>query len=76
MYKDEIIAEVWQNRDAYAARHHHNLVEIVADLQARQERPDCKLVDRRKPMAPTGIAEEGFSVDENMLALRAKADRG
>ena len=47
MYKDEIIAEVWRNRDSYAEEHHHNLAEMVADLQARQKRPDCKLVDRR-----------------------------
>lgn len=48
MYRDEIIAEVWKNRDAYAATHHHNLAEIVADLQTRQKRRGCKLVDRRK----------------------------
>ena len=47
MYKDEIIAEVWRNRDSYAAKHHHNLAEMVADLQARQRRPECRLVDRR-----------------------------
>jgi hypothetical protein len=47
MYKDEIIAEVWRNRDAYAERHHYSLAEIVADLQVRQKKKDCKLVDRR-----------------------------
>ncbi len=47
MYKDEIIAEVWRNRDSYAAEHHHNLSKMVADIQARQKRPGCKLVDRR-----------------------------
>jgi hypothetical protein len=46
-YEDEIIAEVWKNRDAYAARHHNNLGEIVADLQKRQQKPFSKLVDRR-----------------------------
>ena len=48
MYRDEIIVEVWRNRDAYAARHHYSLDEMVADLQERQKQPDCKLVDRRK----------------------------
>jgi hypothetical protein len=48
MYSDEIIAEVWKNRDAYSATHHHNLAEIMADLQTRQKRRGCKLVDRRK----------------------------
>jgi len=47
MHRDEIISEVWRNRDAYAEEHHHSLAEIVADLQARQKRPGCKLVDRR-----------------------------
>lgn len=47
MYRDEIIAEVWQNRDAYTERHQHNLAAMVADLQLRQERRQCKLVDRR-----------------------------
>ena len=53
MYHDEIIAEVWKNREAYASRHHHNLREIVADLQRRQQNPLSCLVDKRsrQPMA-------------------------
>ncbi len=43
MYKDEIIAEVWRNRDSYAEKHHHSLAEMVADLQVRQKRTECKL---------------------------------
>jgi len=52
MYQDEILAEVWRNRDAYAALHHHSLAEMVADLQARQNRKDCTLVDRRDEARP------------------------
>lgn len=48
MYRDEILTELWKIRDAYAARHHHNLREIVADLQKRQEKPLSRLVDRRQ----------------------------
>ncbi len=48
MYQDEILTELWKFRDAYAMRHHHNLREIVADLQKRQETPVCRLVDRRR----------------------------
>jgi len=51
-YQDEIIAEVWKNREAYAARHHHNLHEIVADLQERQKTPFSRLVDRRQRTKP------------------------
>lgn len=47
MYCDEVIAEVWQNRDAYTARNHNSLAEILADLRELQKRPDCKIVDRR-----------------------------
>ena len=62
MYKDEIIAEVWRNRDAYAEEHHHSLVEIVADIQTRQKRPECRLVDRRdgtkaSSQPPSTVAE-------------------
>jgi len=38
MYQDEIIAVVWRNRDSYAAQHHHNLAEMVTDLQVRQKK--------------------------------------
>ncbi len=47
MHKDDIIAEVWRNRDAYAEEHHHSLAEMVADLEARQKRSQEKLVDKR-----------------------------
>ena len=48
MVSDEIISEVWRNRDAYADRHHDSLDEMVADLLERQKKTDCKLLDRRK----------------------------
>jgi len=48
MYRDEIIAEVWRNRDAYTEKHHHDLAAMVADLQLRQQqRRQGELVDRR-----------------------------
>ncbi len=39
MQRDEIIEGVWRNRDAYVREHHHNLDEIVADLQHQGEGP-------------------------------------
>ena len=48
MYKDEIIAEVWRNREAYAQKHHHDLDEIVRDLQEREKTSHLRFVDRRK----------------------------
>ena len=47
MNKDEIIAEVWRNRDAYVRAHHHDLNEIVADLRKRQQEHPHRVVDRR-----------------------------
>ena len=52
MYKDEIIAEVWRNRDAYAQKDRRNLDEIVRDLQKREKTPPLKFVDRRKRRVP------------------------
>ena len=47
MYKDEVIAEVWRNRDAYARKHHNNLDEIVADLRKREKSHPDRIADRR-----------------------------
>ncbi|UCG43261.1 MAG: hypothetical protein JSU73_01190 [candidate division WOR-3 bacterium] len=47
MYHDEVISELWRIRDAYGAENHHNLKEIVADLEKRQLQPHGTLVDRR-----------------------------
>jgi len=47
MYRDEIIEEVWRNRDAYVRRHGHSLDAIVADLRQRQKTPHSRIVDRR-----------------------------
>ncbi len=48
MYEDEIIAEVWRNREAYVAQHDHDLKKIVADLRRRQQEHPDKLLDRRR----------------------------
>ena len=47
MYKDEIIAEVWRNRDAYARTHDHDLDKIVADIREREQKHPERVVDRR-----------------------------
>jgi hypothetical protein len=51
MHRDEIIEEVWRNRDAYVREHHHDLDEIVADLQRREKAHSANIVDRRKQRA-------------------------
>ena len=47
MAKDEIIAEVWRNRDAFVLAHHHNMNEIVDDLRKREKEHPLRVVDRR-----------------------------
>jgi len=47
MYQDEVISELWRIRDAYAAEHHHDLKEMLADLQKDRTRSHGVLVDRR-----------------------------
>ena len=46
MYEDEIIAEVWRNRDAYAAQHNNDIARIAADLRKRQQKSGRRIVDR------------------------------
>ena len=48
MYSDDIIKEVWRNRDDYVEKHHHSLDEILQDLRKRQKMSNSKVVDRRK----------------------------
>ena len=48
IHTDEIIAEVWRVRDAYAQKQHHDLDEILRDLQRCERKSPLKFVDRRK----------------------------
>jgi hypothetical protein len=61
MYKDEIIAEVWRNRDAYARKHHNNLDEIVADLRKREKSHPDRIVDRRIHRTASNLQKYGPS---------------
>jgi predicted metal-dependent hydrolase len=58
MYQDEIIAEVWRNREAFAKRHHHNLHEIVLEIQKRQQTPLSCLVDKKHRTSGSMICRE------------------
>ncbi len=65
MYRDEIIEEVWKNRETYAASHDHNLAKIVDDLMARQKKSGKIVVDRRP------IPDDDTNTDEVATRLRA-----
>lgn len=47
MYSDEIISEVWRNREAYAQKHQYDLKRMIADLKKRQNESLAKVVDRK-----------------------------
>jgi hypothetical protein len=49
MKKNEILSEVWRNRDEFAKRHNYDLTKMVATLQEMEEHhPLSAVVDRRK----------------------------
>jgi hypothetical protein len=58
MYHDEIIEEVWKNRETLSKRSHHNLHEIVLDMQRRQKSPLTELVDRRRRTSVSMVCRE------------------
>ena len=64
MCRDEIIEEVWKNREAYAASHNHDLTKIVDDLMARQKKSGRILVDRRP------IPDNDANTDEVVTPFR------
>ena len=58
MYHDMIIEELWKNRETLAKRYHHNLHDIVLDMQRRQRTPLTELVDRRRRTSGSMVCRE------------------
>jgi len=46
--KNEILEEVWVNRDKFAKEHHYDLDKIVSSLQEMEKHPLSTVVDRRE----------------------------
>ena len=46
--KNEILSEVWRNRDEFAKQHNYDLNAMVATLQEMERHPLSAIVDRRK----------------------------
>ncbi|OIP40236.1 hypothetical protein AUJ95_04750 [Candidatus Desantisbacteria bacterium CG2_30_40_21] len=46
--QNEILSEVWQNRDEFAKRYNYDLNAMVAILQKMENHPWSAIVDRRK----------------------------
>jgi len=51
--KNEIIAEVWRNRDELAAKYGHDLDAIVAAIRARERHPLTRIVNGPRPKDTT-----------------------
>jgi N-methylhydantoinase B/oxoprolinase/acetone carboxylase alpha subunit len=45
--KNEILEEVWRNRDAFAKRWNYDIDAMVAALQEMEQQSHRRLVDRR-----------------------------
>ena len=45
--KNEILREVWRNRDEFAREHNHDIGAMVAALQEMEKQPLSRTVDRR-----------------------------
>ena len=46
--KNEILQEVWRNRDEFAEEYSYNLDAMVAALQQMEKHPLTHTIDRRK----------------------------
>ena len=55
---DEIISEVWRNRDALAAKYGHNLDAIVSAIREREAHPLTRMVTPEKPNKPVELIEK------------------
>jgi len=45
--KNELLEEVWRNRDEFAKKWNYDIDAMVAALQAMERHPHRRLVDRR-----------------------------
>jgi len=46
--KNELLEEVWRNRDEFAKRHNYSIDAMVAALKKMERHPLSRIVDRRK----------------------------
>ncbi len=45
--KNEILEEVWRNRDEFAKEHNYDIDTMVAALQEMEKQPLTRTIDRR-----------------------------
>jgi hypothetical protein len=54
MKKNEILEDVWRNRDEFAREHNNDLDAMVAALQKMEKRSPNRIVDRRRRATDKG----------------------
>ena len=52
---NEIMQEIWHNRDEFAKEHNYNLDDMVAALQEMEKQPLTRMVDRRIQITPKTV---------------------
>lgn len=57
--KDPIIEEVWKAKDAIAARHNHNVRQLVEHLREQQKSSPAPIVDLRARCAADQTKQQG-----------------
>lgn len=55
--QNEILSEVWRNRDEFAKRYNYDINAMVATLQEMESHPWSVMVDRRKESKRSGISK-------------------
>lgn len=59
MRKNEILEEVWRNRDEFAREHNYDLDAMVAALQEMEKHPLTKVVDLRRERSDRKTKKQG-----------------
>ena len=57
--KNEILEEVWRNRDEFARQYSYDIDAMVVALQEMEHHPLTRLVDRRKRAPNKRIQPKG-----------------
>jgi hypothetical protein len=52
---DEILEEVWRNRDEFAKRHNYDLDAMVEELREMERQPWSQVISREKDPHNKGI---------------------
>ena len=63
--KNEILQDVWRNRDEFAKEHNYDIDAMVATLQEMEKHPLTRTVDRRNQTSvePSGLKQKNSGIE-------------